>query len=319
MAKNFLSLPGMDATLAELELLRKKVAEKQTQGWAAIGGGVLLLIVCFAFLGQPIVGILLCVIGVVLGVIILYQISDETALYKNRFKRDVIGAALCSINPSLTIEPQNGITLSEFRDSQLFSTTPDRYATEDLVTGKIEKTSFYFAEVHAEYKTETQTKNGRKTNWHNIFKGIIFSADFNKDFNGVTLVKPKDIGNRIGAWFSKNIFNFGDKDLINLENEYFNGNFVTYGTDQIESRYILTPSLMDKIAELNERSSDSISVSFVNSSMYIAFPLNRNYFEAPTFKSLLKPEALEDDMQILEFMCAIVQEMDLNTRIWTKQ
>ena len=208
---------------------------------------------------------------------------------------------------------------SEFRNSQLFTTDPDRYATEDLISGKAERTSFYFAEVHAEYKTETQTKNGRQVQWHDIFKGIIFVADFNKNFNGETVVRPKDIGSSIGAWFSKNVYAFGDKNVIELENEYFNKNFVTYSTDQIEARYILTPAMMEKISDLNERSAYCVSLSFINSSMYIAFPLDQNYFEPPVFKTLLRPNLLENDLSILSFMYDIVRELDLNTRIWSKQ
>lgn len=317
MALHFKDHPGIDTALADLEILRKSIASKKLQGWAAIAFGIVLFFVVTS-LGQLEIGLVLLAIGIIPGAVILYQISEKVADYKYRFKKDIIGAALCTIDPSLSIEPEYGIPADEFRTTQLFTTTPDRYFTEDLVSGKIEKTMFYFAEVHAEYRTETQTKNGRRTEWHDIFKGILFTADFNKHFNGITIIRPKNLGNRIGSWFSKKIFNFGDKDIIDLENEYFNANFVTYGTDQIEARYILTPSLMEKIAALNERSSASVSVSFVNSNMYIAFPLGRNYFEPPTFKSLLNPEALESDMNVLNFMCDIVHEMDLNTRIWTK-
>ncbi|WP_379087143.1 DUF3137 domain-containing protein [Pedobacter sp. UC225_65] len=107
--------------------------------------------------------------------------------------------------------------------------------------------------------------------------------------------------------------------MVQLENDSFNKKFVTYSTDQIEARYILTPSMMEKINALDERSAYTVSVSFVNSSLYIAFPLNKNYFEPPVFKTLLKPDLLDDDMSVLSFMYDIIQELDLNTRIWTKQ
>ena len=131
-----------------------------------------------------------------------------------------------------------------------------------MVSGKADKTSFYFAEVHAEYKTETTTKNGTQTHWHNIFKGILFTADFNKNFNGVTVVRPKDFGSSMGAWFSKNLFSFGSKNLIQLENIDFEKTFVTYGADQVEARYILTPSMMERILALNKQSKDTVSFIF---------------------------------------------------------
>lgn len=318
MAENFKLTPAIEGVIAELEVQRKKIASNKFQGWGAIVLGLVTTFLLISF-GQGIIALAVGALGIITGIVILYRISDDISQYKYRFKREVIGAALNSVDQSLTFEPKNGISESEFINSQLFGTTPDRYHSEDLITGKNEKTSFYFAEVHAEYKTETQTKNGRQEHWHDILKGIIFSADFNKNFNGVTVIRPKDFGSSLGAWFSKNVYSFGDKDVVELENDYFVKNFVTHSTDQVEARYILTPAMMEEIAELNDRSAYCVSLSFINSSVYIAFPLDNNYFEPPVFKTLLKPDLLDEDMSILNFMLGIIKELDLNTRIWTKQ
>jgi hypothetical protein len=308
--------PDLDSVIAELEIQRKKIASNKIQGWGMVALGIAI----FA-MGSILSSVVAAVIGftiVIPGAIILFRLNGEIKIYRSRFKQEIVAAALSHVDQSLTIQHLKGIPRAEFDHSQLFTQEPDRYFTEDLVTGKVDKTAFYFAEVHAEYKTETQTKSGRQVQWHDIFKGIIFVADFNKHFNGVTVVRPKDIGSSIGAWFSKNIYAFGNKEVIELENPHFIKNFVTYSNDQVEARYILTPSMMEKISDLNERSAYCISLSFINSAMYIAFPLDENYFEPPVFKTLLKPDLLERDLSILRFMYHIVQEMDLNTRIWTK-
>lgn len=310
--------PTVQNTLSELEIERKFILNEKYKGWGAIIGGVVLGFLISSLAG-PIGGLLLGGCGVGYGIYLLYNLGDKENLYKERYKRDVIGATLCEIDPTLTFNHYKGILESEFRYSQLFSTTPDRYSTEDLVIGKLDKTGFYFAEVHAEYKTETQTKNGRRVTWHDILKGIIFVADFNKNFNGVTLVRPKNIGASISAWFSKNVFSFGDKNVVQLENDVFNKDFIVYSTDQVEARYILTPALMERIGDLNKRSAYTVSLSFIDSRMYIAFPLDHNYFEPPLFKTLINPELLTADINILNFMCDIIRELDLNTRIWTKQ
>lgn len=318
MDTNYTQHANLQSVLANLEIQRKKVLAANTQGYGAIILGIV-LIVTFAIMGLLVAGIVTGLAAIIFGGVILFRISDTATDYKNRFKMEVIGALLSNVDQSLTIQPNSGIAEGEFRQSQLFTTDPDRYSTEDLISGTIGKTSIYFAEVHAEYKTETQGKNGRQEHWHDILKGIVFVADFNKYFNGITVIRPKDFGAGIGAWFAKNIYSFGDKNIVELENEAFSKCFVTYSTDQIEARYILTPALMDRLCELNQRAAYAISVSFVNSNMYIAFPLAKNYFEAPLFKSLLHADALSDDLSVLHFMYAIVQELDLNTRIWTKQ
>ena len=55
------------------------------------------------------------------------------------------------------------------------------------------------------------------------------------------------------------------------------------------------------------------------SKMYIAFPLDYNYFEAPIHETLLASDLLENDLSIVRFMYDIVHELDLNTRIWGKE
>jgi hypothetical protein len=308
---------ALQNVLATMEIERKKISAAQTKGYLGIGLGVLLLILGFV-LGFPAAGVVALIALGIVGGVILYRIGDELSAYKHAYKQDVIGAALKFLDPSLTLKPYEGILAQEFVYSQLFTRNPDRYKTEDLVSGVAGKTGFYFAEVHAEYKTVHQTKNGTRTEWHDIFKGIVFVADFNKNFNGVTVIRPKDFGAALGAWFSTNLFSFGDKDLVKLENTDFDKAFVTYATDQVEARYILTPAMMERILNLHNRAKYAISLSFIESRMYIGFPLDRNYFEAPIFKTLLNPQLLDDDIAAIKFMYDIVQELDLNTRIWGK-
>ena len=308
---------ALQNVLATLEIERKKIAATQKKGYLFTAIGITVTIAGFA-LGFPVPAAITGLILLVYGGVVLYKISDELKTYKETFKIQVIGTALKSLDDSLVIEPYKGILEYEFEATQIFSETPDRYKTEDLVHGKADKTAFYFAEVHAEYKTEVQTKNGSRTEWHDIFRGIIFCADFNKNFNGVTIVKPKDLFSSVGAWFSKNLFSFGNKDVIALENSEFGKTFITHATDQVEARYILTPAMMERILTLNSNTKETVSLSFINSRMYIAFPLSRNYFEAPVFKTLLNPELLNDDITVIKFMYDIVRELDLNTRIWGK-
>ena len=318
MSANFAISTAVQNVLAELEVNRKKIVADQIKNWAIIALGVIAFLGLLS-VGFLIVGLIVGIPAIIYGAIKLQKVGEQVDAYKSRFKHDVIGATLNAANQSFTITPNNGISENEFVASQLFTTSPDRYHTEDLINGIIEKTRFYFAEVHAEYKTETQTKSGRQVTWHDILKGIVFSADFNKHFNGVTVIRPKDFSSSFGAWFSKNIFSFGDKNVVELENDAFNKNFVVYSTDQVEARYILTPALMERIDELNQRAAYTVSLSFINSAMYIAFPLDHNYFEPPVFKSLLAPDLLDRDLSVLNFMFDIVHELDLNTRIWTKQ
>ena len=77
---------------------------------------------------------------------------------------------------------------STFRNCALF-TSPDRYHTEDLIQGRVGKTDFCCAEIHAEErKTRVNSKGQTSHYWVDIFKGFFFIADFQKDFQGHTTI-----------------------------------------------------------------------------------------------------------------------------------
>lgn len=309
---------NLSLELVELEASRKKIASITIQGYVAIGVGV--LIVALSSLGSLFYVAFVGVALVIVGFILFNKKNKLTVNYRNEYKQKILTGALVTIDPMMTFHWDLGLKESEFVSSQLFNTIPDRYHSEDLIAGVNEKTTFSFSEVHAEYKTEVQTKNGRQVHWHDILKGIVFQGDFNKNFNGVTIVRPKDATSALGAWISDKIpmFSSARHELVKLESPDFNNNFVVYSSDQVEARYILTPAMMERLVTLNLQCRYTISMSFINTSIYIAFPLDHNYFEPTVFKSLYENKAINEDINVLKFMHKIVKELDLNTRIWGK-
>jgi len=319
MAPNIENDTALLQALAALEVERKKIAAQKITDEVFTALCFIGLSVSY-FLNHLLTGIAVFIVFMLILSIRYAFRNDKLTRYRERYKREALSAALKFIDPNLTFNPSGYIDAHEFEYSQLYDGPPDFYGSEDLVAGSAGKTAFYFAEAFAEYKKEYQDKDGRKRpRLYEIFKGIIFVADFNKNFNRVTVVKPKAGKSAVGAWLSKNVSFFADENLIRLENTEFDKTFVTYSSDQVEARYILTPAMMESILKLNHQSIKTIRLSFTGSKMYIAFPLNRNYFEAPIFGSLLKPVTLYTDINVIKFMYDIVKELNLNTRIWGKE
>jgi hypothetical protein len=322
MTADFRSDPALQGILQNLEIERKVLAAAKRKA------GLFCILGLFLIFGISIFGILpiwLYVPGIVV-LIYTFRLYQKTApayqAYRTNFKTNVLTAILKSNYQDITFEPDEGLSEDEFLACQLFTHTPDRYSSEDRITGSLAKTRFYFSEADASYKTEsTDSKGNRTETWHEIFKGIIFTADFNKNFNGVTLIRPEDIGSKLVGWFAKAlpIFNSSNSELVVLEDIEFNKTFSTHSTDQIEARYILTPSMMSRILELNKKSKSAITLSFIASRLYIAFPLAGDYFEPPPLsKSIMDSSSMDQDLNIVQFMHDIVNELDLNTRIWGK-
>ena len=204
--------------------------------------------------------------------------------------------------------PEEGIKEGIFRSCGLF-TSPDRYHTEDLIQGRVGKTDFSCAEVHAEErKTRVNSKGQTSHYWVDIFKGFLFIADFQKDFQGHTTVLRNSL---FKLSFS------GSR--VKLENPDFEKTFDVYSTDQIEARYLLSPSMMERLLALDREFNKNITISFKDSNILIAIPESRNHFEASIWKSIDDLSQLKNDFSMIHALVSIIEDLNLNTRIWTKK
>jgi hypothetical protein len=106
-------------------------------------------------------------------------------------------------------------------------------------------------------------------------------------------------------------------ELIKLEDPEFERLFAVYGTDQIEARYILSTSLMQRLVELQKKVQRELRVSFVDDNVYIAISSkNKNLFEPRIFRSLVNFQPILEYFETLQMMIGIVEDLNLNRRIW---
>lgn len=309
----------LSVDLQQMEAKRKQVMQN-----TMIAVGVVMVlgfIIAGALVAQgapPPVFIFVLIGGAIIGGIAFSFIGKG---YKTEFKERIITKIVQFAEPGLNYSPQEMIDEHTFKSSKLFTQGIDRYSGEDLVRGRIDKTEIVFSEVHAEYKTTSRNSKGHtQTHWHTIFKGLFFIADFNKHFAGQTLVLP-DTAESIFGSFGKMLqsWNIGRPDLVQLEDPEFEREFVVYGNDQIESRYILSTSLMRRILDFKNKTGTKIYLSFTGSKVYVAVPVNRNMFEPKYFSSTHDFGPILEYYQDLSFAVGIVEDLNLNTRIWTKE
>ena len=305
--------------LRQLEAKRKQV---MTNSLIAGGVVVVLALIVFAVVaaqgGPAVIGIFLLIGAVVVGGLICTAIGKG---YKADFKRQIISKLITILEPGLTYHPQSRIERSTFKTSSLFNHHIDRYRGEDLVTGTVGQTQVAFSEIHAEYKTTTRDSKGRtQTQWHTIFKGLFFVADFNKHFNSQTLVLP-DTAEKLFGGFGKMLqsWNVARADLIKLEDPEFEREFVVYGSDQIEARYILSTSLMQRIVDFKKKTGTDVYLSFTGSNVYVALPISKNLFEPKYMSSITDFEPILNYARDLALPVGIVDDLNLNTRIWSKE
>jgi len=225
----------------------------------------------------------------------------------NEYKDRIISQVVTFIDPALNYTRDGKVPKSDFVASSLFSQRVDYYSGDDLVSGSIGKTEVMFSEICAKrvernHSDRTRSNSSaKKSNSYPIFKGLFFIADFNKDFQGTTVVLP-DTAEKLLGLLGKKLqgMNLARGQLIKLEDPEFEKEFVVYADDQIESRYILSTSLMRRITDFKKKTDKRIFISFVASKVHDFAPI-KTYYE---------------DLQLA---VGIVEDLNLNTRIWSKQ
>jgi len=233
----------------------------------------------------------------------------------------VVGAVARYVDPGLRYDPDGHISPEQFRASGIFNHSIDRFQGEDYVAGRIGATAIEFSELHAQYKTTTSTGKTTQTHWHTIFRGLFVIADFNKEFRGMTVVLP-DVAEKALGWLGQKLqdaFDFVRRgELVKLEDPEFEREFAVYGDDQVEARYVLSPSLMERLLAFKRKAGRQVYFAFVRSKAYIAITTRRNMFEPRWFGAMADRELVEQYLRDLRFAAGIVEDLDLNTRIWTK-
>lgn len=294
-------------TVQKLELKRKELLKQgRTEGlWWAVGLFVLVFVIMLFAGMQPAFGL---IIAGLIGIPAFFFCLNRKSAILSFYYKEVVNEIVCNLCPGATYSPNAGIGESVFENSGLFI-SPDRYHSEDQIEGCMDKTSFVCSEVHAEERrTRTTSKGGVQHYWVTLFKGFFFIADFHKDFKGETaIVRDSLFKMKFGV------------SRVKMESPEFEKVFDVFSTDQVEARYLITPSMMERLMKLNDHFDSGITISFRNSSIFVAIPNSRNCFEASVWSSLSDLRILKSDFEVIYSLLCIVDELNLNTRIWSKE
>lgn len=305
--------------LRDLEILereRKGIANKLIYIGFGISG-VSILIIAIFFNSVHDKWALFMFPGFIGNVIFLGIYRFVTKDYIKKYKAKIIQMIVSFFDENLTYNASSYIPQSQFVGCRIFNHHPDRYKGDDLVRGKLGATEIEFSEIHAEYKAEGN-RNSR-AQWYTIFEGLFFVADFNKHFKGKTIVLPDTaersfwhIGKMFQSWITQG-------ELIKLEDIEFEKLFAVYGDDQVEARYILSTSLMKRIVDFKKKYNRPIHLSFVESKIYVAISYTKSLFEPRVFKTILDFAPIQEYFEDLTLAIGLVEDLNLNTRIWSKQ
>ncbi|MEL7129562.1 MAG: DUF3137 domain-containing protein [Pseudomonadota bacterium] len=192
-------------------------------------------------------------------------------------------------------------SFTRFRSNRLVPSW-DRANFEDELTGERSGVAFEFFEAHLEERRRTTDSRGRsRTKWVTVFRGQCLRFQLKKRFHGRTLV-TRDAG----------IFNrFGERDGLKrarLEDPKFEKLFEVYTTDQVESRYLLTPDLMQHLVELEDTfHGGKLRCAFEEGDLLIAIEGTDLFEPGSLFTPLDNPERVRE---LLDDFAAVFHIVD---------
>jgi hypothetical protein len=230
------------------------------------------------------------------------------------YKKIVVKRVVGALGQGLTYSPESKFTKQDFLEMDLFEKRTETWHAEDEICGKKNAVTYAILEAKAT-RTEGSGKNRRTVI---IFRGLIIRLDFNKNFQGHTVVVP-DAESKILAGLFGESESRKQKEICRLENVDFEKLFSVYGSNQQEARYLLTPKMMELIMEAQALLGVQIRLSFHDNSVFLTVPQNVDRFEVGLFGAKVSPETVVGDLaEVVKLAERLVDTLELETRIWTR-
>lgn len=231
--------------------------------------------------------------------------------FSNRIVRKTVNFAW----PELKHSPRQFVRQGEFNDSQVCTGYYfNNYRGRDLFAGFFSNFAFEFSWIKAE--GGSPEKRAREVDA--IFHGWFFVVSFPKNLQGETMVY-RDVAEKSLGWLGRTLQGITvpvGMELIHLEDAEFERHFKVLSNDQLQARYILTPSFMRKTVELQKRMGTPMMLSFRYNCMYAAFPGVVDYFD--TFRAIpfTDPAYTRHLFHAVAGMRALAEDMASNYIMW---
>lgn len=247
-----------------------------------------------------------------------------TKEYRLLVKEKLIKEIVQSFNATFDYFPNKCISENRFYDMQLYSNSYgfSNYKGEDYIVGKVGTTTIEMCEFSI----------GKVA-------GLFMIAEFNKSFKGVTKVLIKTtkeykldasdiLEGEIGLSIEGNYADFVKKrdhynntklETVLLEDPIFSQQFDVYSSDQIEARYILSNSLMERILAFKSRYNYDMNFVFQDSKLYFTINWGANMLEPYNINVSVqerKMDLIENTHAELGHCISLIEALNMNSALW---
>jgi len=173
---------------------------------------------------------------------------------------------------------------------------------EDLVYGEVAGVPLVFCDA------SLRRWSGSKLLQVPVFRGPLLISRYPKRAHGWTVVVPS--GGPIGNFFEGVRL---ESRRARLESPDFERAFAVYTTDQVEARYLLTPTMMERLLALKARFPGDLSLAFEGHELLLALDDRRDWFPDPgLLQDLTDPAQVRVQAEEIARLGEIVEILKLN-------
>lgn len=164
-----------------------------------------------------------------------------------------------------------------------------------------------FRDVNIEI-IEPEYVRGSGKHRQTVFNGVIIKLDMNKPFTSHTVIKPNGL---------MHLSPLPELRFTELEDVEFNKKFDVYTNDEVDARYLITPSFMERLKKMETAfKASNVSCAFYGDLLIVALSTNKDIF---SICSLAKPiDDSKQYFQMYEEIASIIKLIDhfkLNQKI----
>lgn len=251
---------------------------------------------------------MLAIGGFAIGVIILLLVWSEASKAKKHHGTFIAGKVCTYFGLDYSPTAKTNL-IPWFQDLKLLPRY-DRKSSEDFISGAIGDTDIWLVETELEERrTRRDSKGRRQTYYVTVFSGLLAVVTFPKRFSSTTLISS-DAG----------IFGFlgglgKSGERAKLEDPAFEKRFDVYTDDQVECRYLLTPTFMERLVKVDDSFGGGLEAAFSAENFLMAIRSNHNWFEAVGQSADLRdPSAIVSMVKDVTMLFDLVDDLNLNAK-----
>ena len=220
--------------------------------------------------------------------------------FEEKIKTDTIMPLVCKCFEDLSWSPYYGVNAGNIIKTSRVIQDFDSLGCDDAFVGQHQDVKFeimesFFIKGYGRY---------RRT----VFKGVVVKLDMNKNFTGHTLIRPASL-------VHLNIP--GKLKRTKLEDIEFEKRFNVFTNDEVEARYLITPSFMERLNEMKVAfKANTVSCAFYEKSLLIALSTRKDLFSiCSLFKRIDDPKQFFTMFEEILSIIKLIDHFKLNQKI----